>query len=310
MNSDIRLAVSFRGHRKRKRLRKVLGPDSTDFLIDLWIGAAMTHPTGILHDMDETDIALEAGWEKEPQEFIDALLECRFLEKTEHGSYALHDWEDHQGYVIHAERRKAQARNAAATRWKNRQGDPAPEAEAQHAGSNAPSPDPVPELIPVPEPVPVALLSSQPAPAAGSPKRKREKAPAPVFAEDSEPHRLAVLMRDTLQRNLRTFMEPDIQEWARTFNTAILNDARMKDTQFVAQVIRWACSEPFWRGVIHHPGRLRKNFEQLTLKMEAESTAPRNQSSAERRVEQNKAACQKAKVLLFGDKSENGHAGA
>lgn len=98
MNSDIRLAVSFRGHRKRKRLRKVLGPDSTDFLIDLWIGAAMTHPTGILHDMDETDIALEAGWEKEPQEFIDALLECRFLEKTENGAYALHDWDDHQGY--------------------------------------------------------------------------------------------------------------------------------------------------------------------------------------------------------------------
>ena len=35
MNSDIRLAVSFRGHRKRKRLRLLLGPGSTDYLIDL-----------------------------------------------------------------------------------------------------------------------------------------------------------------------------------------------------------------------------------------------------------------------------------
>ncbi|CAK7044217.1 MAG: hypothetical protein DELT_02960 [Desulfovibrio sp.] len=310
MNNDIRLAVSFRGHRKRKRLRGILGPGSTDFLIDLWIGTAMTHPTGILHGMDETDIALEAGWEKEPQEFITALMDCRLLEKTESGAYALHDWEDHQGYVIHAERRKAQARSAAATRWKNRQGEAVPEADSQHTGGNAPSPDPVPVLLPVPEPVPVTHLSTQPAPAAGSPNRKREKAPAPVFPEDSEPYRLAVLMRDTLRKNLRTFMEPDIQEWARAFNTAILNDSRMKDTQFVAQVIRWACSEPFWRGVIHHPGRLRKNFEQLAMKMEAESTSPRNQSPAERRVEQNKAACQQAKVLLFGDKSEDGHAGA
>ena len=30
MNSDIRLAVSFRGHRKRKRLRLLLGSGSTD----------------------------------------------------------------------------------------------------------------------------------------------------------------------------------------------------------------------------------------------------------------------------------------
>lgn len=32
MNSDIRLAVSFRGHRKRKRLQLLLGPGSTDYL--------------------------------------------------------------------------------------------------------------------------------------------------------------------------------------------------------------------------------------------------------------------------------------
>ena len=310
MNSDIRLAVSFRGHRKRKRLRGLLGSGSTDFLIDLWIGAAMTHPDGLLRGMDETDIALEAGWEDDPHTFVAALVECRFLEKTENGVYALHDWDDHQGYVVHAERRKAQARNAAEARWKNRQNENMPGAGNGHANSNAPSPSPDPALLPVPEPVPVAHLSTQPPPAAGNPKSKREKASGPVLAEDSEAYRLAVLMRDTLRENLRTFMEPDIQEWARSFNTAILNDARMKDTQFVTQVIRWACSEPFWRGVIHHPGRLRKNFEQLAVKMEAETTTPRNQSPAIRRLEQNKAACDKAKAMLFGEKSGEIHAGA
>ena len=34
MNTDIRLAVSFRGHRKRKRLRLLLGPGSTDYLLE------------------------------------------------------------------------------------------------------------------------------------------------------------------------------------------------------------------------------------------------------------------------------------
>ena len=81
MNSDIRLAVSFRGHRKRKRLRLLLGPGSTDYLIDLWIATAMNHPNGILQGMDEIDIALEAGWEGEdPHRLVSALVECGFLE--------------------------------------------------------------------------------------------------------------------------------------------------------------------------------------------------------------------------------------
>ena len=307
MNSDIRLAVSFRGHRKRKRLKGLLGADATDYLIDLWIGAAMNHPEGILVGMDETDIALEAGWEKEPQQFINALRECRLLEKTESGAYALHDWEDHQGYVIHAERRKSQARNAANTRWQKQQSSIMPPATGPHDKGNAPSPTPSPELLPSPEPepAPVPNLSSLPDPASGRTSNKRGGESEQAFDAASEPYRLAILMRDTLQQNLRSFMEPNLQDWAKIFNTSILNDARMRDTEFVAQVIRWACSEPFWRGVIHNPGRLRKNFDQLVMKMEADIAAPRNLSPAERRLEQNKAACEKAREKLFGGTEEN-----
>lgn len=107
MNSDIRLTVSFRGHRKRKRLRLLLGPGSTDYLIDPWIATAMNHPNGILQGMDETDIALESGWDGEPLTFLAALVECGFLEKSDSGEYALHDWEEHEAYVIHAEKRRA-----------------------------------------------------------------------------------------------------------------------------------------------------------------------------------------------------------
>lgn len=224
MNSDIRLAVSFRGHRKRKRLRLLLGAGSTDCLIDLWIATAMTHPSGILQGMDEIDIALEAGWEGDPQQFVVALVECGFLEKDGHGVYALHDWSDHQGYAIHAERRKANARNAAAARWNARQEKAMRDTCGQHAEGNPPSPLPSPVPEPSPEPVPVPFHSSQPAPAAGNAEQEKGKLTKFLFPEDSDAYRLAVLMRDTLKINVPTLKEPNLQAWARSFDVALRND--------------------------------------------------------------------------------------
>ncbi len=157
MNTDIRVAVSFKSHRKRKRLRLLLGAGSTDYLIDLWLSTAMNHPSGVLSGMDELDIALDAGWEGEPQVFVAALLECGFLEKSENGVYSLHDWEDHQGYVVHAEERRQKARNAAAKRWGNKDNATGmPGACQEHTDSNAcgnaPSPSPIPAPKPDPKP--------------------------------------------------------------------------------------------------------------------------------------------------------------
>lgn len=307
MNSDIRLAVSFRGHRKRKRLRLLLGSGSTDHLIDLWIATAMTHPSGVLQGMDEIDIALEAGWEGDPQQFVAALVECAFLEKNASGAYALHDWSDHQGYVIHAERRKANARNAAAIRWDARQEKTMPKAYGQQAAGNPPSPlpSPVPEPSPEPVPVPVPVLSSQPAPAAGN--AEQGKNPKSVFPEDSEPYRLAVLMRDTLKANVPTLKEPNLQMWARSFDVALRNDERMTEP-FVAEVIKWACTDSFWRTNIQSPDALRKQFDKLTSKMDSEAekariaSKTRNWASpAQRRVEANRVECAKAERLLFGE---------
>ncbi|SBV99804.1 Prophage LambdaSo, replication protein O (modular protein) [uncultured delta proteobacterium] len=311
MNSDIRLAVSFRGHRKRKRLRLLLGPGSTDCLIDLWIATAMTHPSGVLQGMDEIDIALEAGWEDEPQKFVTALVECGFLEKDEYGAYALHDWSDHQGYAIHAERRKANARNAAAARWNARQEKILRDACEQHAEGNPPSPLPSPVPEPSPEPVPVPFHSSQPASAAGNAEQEKGKLTKFLFPENSDAYRLAVLMRDTLKINVPTLKEPNLQAWARSFDVALRNDGRMSEPHFVAEVIKWACSDSFWRTNIQSPEKLRKQFDQLTAKMESAAEKARTasktetwKSPAQRRVEANQEACREAKRLLFGDAAD------
>lgn len=117
MNTDIRIAVSFKDHRKRKKLRILLGENATDYILDLWISTAMNHPTGVLTGMDEIDIALEAGWTKDPHVLIKGLLESKFLEVSKKGVYSLHDWEEHQGYVVHAKDRSIKAKKAAERRW-------------------------------------------------------------------------------------------------------------------------------------------------------------------------------------------------
>ncbi len=319
MNNDIRLAVSFRGHRKRKRLRLLLGPGSTDYLIDLWIATAMNHPNGILEGMDDTDIALEAGWEGEDtQKFVSALMECGFLDKTGSGAYALHDWTEHQAYVIHAERRKAQASNAAAARWRPKENG-IPGTCHQHADSNAPSllysslPD---SSLHSQEERESSLRSdsmSRPSgpdslpenPPAKKQEKKTAKKPVPKrIPEDSEAYRLAVLMRDTLKANVPTLKEPNLQKWAHSFAVALRNDKRMSEPGFVAQVVVWACSDAFWRANIQSPDKLREKFDQLTAKMEAQAekanTPGKWKSPAVRRVEANMEAGEEAERLLFG----------
>ena len=301
MNSDIRIAVSFRGHRKRKRLRLLLGPGSTDYLIDLWLATAMNHPSGLLQGMDETDIALESGWDGEPGAFVAALLECGFLEKTESGAYALHDWQDHQGYVVHADARKEKARKAAAARWEGAYAPSMPGAcagQCPNQNEQCPLPSPLPSPSPDPAPIPV------PSPA---PKGHLRKTPA-ALAEDSEAYRLALLMRDTLNSNVPTLKEPNLQQWARSFDVALRNDERMAEPHFVAEVIKWACSDSFWRTNIQSPETLRKQFDKLTAKMESEAEKARTaskagtwKSPAQRRVEANQEAGREAKRLLFGD---------
>ncbi len=117
ISTDIRISVSFKDHRKRKRLRAILGKGSTDYILDLWIATAMNHPSGILSGMDELDIALEAGWQDDPMVFVAALIQCGFLEKNDNEEYQLHDWVEHQEWVVKATERKEHAQKAAEARW-------------------------------------------------------------------------------------------------------------------------------------------------------------------------------------------------
>jgi len=230
MNTDIRIAVSFKGHRKRKRLRIMLGPDSTDYLLDLWISTAMNHPTGILSGMDAVDIALEAGWEEDPETFVKALRTCGFLDVSGDGVYSLHDWDDHQGYAIHAEKRTEKARKAALARWgtKEENAPSMPGAMLQASFSNAPSP--------APAPAPLAL--SQPA--------DGERAREVIFA----------LMSECLPKARPK--SPD--KWPKILQRLLDTGQTVED---IERSTRFALQDPFWRSRILSPKAFLDNYNQI-----------------------------------------------
>jgi hypothetical protein len=119
MNTDIRISVSFRNHRKRAKLRMILGERSTDYLVDLWLSVAMDRPDGNLYGMDAMDIAIMAGWGSDPHVLVNALVDVGFLDVTTverplNGvatpQYSLHDWCEHNGYASAATDRSDKSR--------------------------------------------------------------------------------------------------------------------------------------------------------------------------------------------------------
>ena len=116
MNKDIRLAVSFKGHRKRKRLRRILGDRSDSYLIDLWLTVATDCPEGILTGWDEIDVADACNWSGDPGQIVQALIESRWLEEID-GVFVIHDWCEHQGWACNANARSEASSRSVLLRW-------------------------------------------------------------------------------------------------------------------------------------------------------------------------------------------------
>lgn len=206
MNTDIRIKIGIFAHRKTKKLRRALGDGAFVALLTLWGAAANSRPDGVLRGMSVEDIALDADWGGDPEEFVSTLVACGWLDETPEG-YALHDWAEHQGFVVHSEARSASARKAAEARWKKTHADSevdatrnaeSCEAHAErmrpamrnHAERNAPNPNPTPTPNPKPEAA-AAQISGE-----GEIARAREAVPIAAAADAlspvSAPHLVAL----------------------------------------------------------------------------------------------------------------------
>ena len=73
------------------------------------------------------------------------MLKSGFLEKNGNGEYKLHDWEDHQPWVCHADERSQRAKEAALARWGSKSNANSMRGACEtHTKRNAPSPSPIP----------------------------------------------------------------------------------------------------------------------------------------------------------------------
>jgi len=87
-----------------------------------------------------------------------------------------------------------------------------------------------------------------------------------TFAEDSEPYRLAALLRQLILNNLADAKVPaDLSAWAIDIERLIRLDN--KKPEDIEAVIRWTQGDNFWCSNILSAKKLRKNFDQVTLQM-------------------------------------------
>ena len=107
---DIRLNENFMRNYKTRTLRKRLGAEAVLALQSLWLWAAINRSEGILYKMNPTKIEGVAEWDGKEGDFFTALVDLEWLDVLEDGTYALHQWIEHQSWAADAANRSDKAR--------------------------------------------------------------------------------------------------------------------------------------------------------------------------------------------------------
>lgn len=83
---------------KFKRLQRRLSESKRGvigLLEGLWLETAKNCPQGDIGKFANEEIAIMCDWDGDPQELIDALVDCRWLDVCEDHRLVVHDWSDH-----------------------------------------------------------------------------------------------------------------------------------------------------------------------------------------------------------------------
>lgn len=104
-------------HPKTRRAARILAislPQIVGHLHFLWWWGLHYAQDGDITQWENADIADAALWEGDPNEFVEALVNCGvgggagFIERLEDGELYLHDWDDYGGKLLEARERHAQ----------------------------------------------------------------------------------------------------------------------------------------------------------------------------------------------------------
>lgn len=106
---DARISVGLPSHPKTKKLIRRIGEAGAWRLVCLFLWVAQSRPDGDLSGMTGEDIELAADWQGDEGAFVTALIEVGFVDGQE-GSYAIHDWAEHNPWAAGADARSEKAK--------------------------------------------------------------------------------------------------------------------------------------------------------------------------------------------------------
>lgn len=141
MSADARLNTGFPGHTKTKKIKRKLGEPGCWSIVCLWLWAAHHRPSGDLSGLPDDEIESAADWNGDEGVFVSAMVSARYLD-GDSGGYQIHDWQEHQPWLVGSDMRSLKARwNAVKRHHGKKEADrQVPEyAEIRSATSNAAS---------------------------------------------------------------------------------------------------------------------------------------------------------------------------
>ena len=110
MTGDFRTEFSYYTDPRTFILKRRLGNDALAALNFLWCWTAMNRPEGVLFDMTEEAIEIVSFWDGASGALLPTLLELKYLDQLEDGTYALHDWAETNPWVATSGIREEEAR--------------------------------------------------------------------------------------------------------------------------------------------------------------------------------------------------------
>lgn len=72
----------------------------------LWRATAKNAPEGDIGRFSNEDIAIACHWDDDPDTFVDALIECGWLDRSDEWRLLVHDWAQHAPTYVHGSLRR------------------------------------------------------------------------------------------------------------------------------------------------------------------------------------------------------------
>jgi len=287
---------NLKDHPKTRRAARLLGvsvPTVIGHMHLLWHWCLSYAEDGDLSGYDAADIAEAVMWDGDPDQLIEALINCGpagkagFLERDAQGRLLVHDWHDYAGKLIE---KREEAREAGARgnheRWHVQRGivDPTcpycQEASAQDGqviwspsggesgGDSQPESEPnrvlshrtVPNLT-----VPNQTIGDHIVEPAGTTPPKPAK-PEPKFGPGDPPYELARHLRAAILDRDPTTKVPEetpeaLARWATEADRMIRFDGR--DLHEAADLMMWCQQDSFWSANILSMSAFRRQYDRL-----------------------------------------------